>query len=51
MEHSKEGHMNHFFQFAYDGATLKNKDKYQAMGIQFADKYCKFDDAIALEFS
>ena len=37
MEHYEEGHMNKFCQFMHDGATLKNKDKNQAIGMHFAD--------------
>ena len=33
LEHWEESHQNKFAQFAHDGATLKNKDKYQAMGM------------------
>ena len=34
----------------HDGVTLKNKNKHQAIGIQFADKYRKHNNAIALAF-
>jgi len=50
LEHYEEGHHNRFFQFAHDRATLKNEDKYQSMGMQFADKEHKHNNAIALSF-
>ena len=37
MDHHKEVHQNTFCQFMHDGATLLNKDKHQAFGIQFSD--------------
>ena len=50
LEHYEEGHQNRFCQFMHDGFTLKNKDKHQAMGVQFADKDFKHDDVITLAF-
>ena len=34
----------------HDGATLKNKDKCQAMGMKIADKDCKDNNAMSLAF-
>ena len=50
MDHHEEGHRNNFCQFIHDGTTLKNKDKHQAMGMQFADEDGKYDNDIALAF-
>ena len=50
MENYEEGHRNRFCQLVHDGATLKNKDEHQAMGMQFSDKDCKHNDVIALQF-
>ena len=48
--HYEDGHQNRFYQFTHDAATLKNKDKHQAMGMQFADKDFNHANVIALEF-
>ena len=50
LENYEKGHHDRFCQFAHDRATLKNKDKHQVMGMQFSDKDCKHDGAIALVF-
>ena len=50
MDHCEEGHRNQFCQFAHDGATLKNRDEHQAMGIQFSDEDGEHDDVITLAF-
>ena len=50
MEHCEEGYRNRFCQFMHDGATLKSEDNHQAMCMQFADKDCKHNNAIALAF-
>ena len=50
LENYKEGYHNRFCQFVHDGATLKNKDKCQAMGVQFAGKHCEHNNVIALLF-
>ena len=33
LDHHKEASLNQFFQFAHDGATLLDKDKYQTFGM------------------
>ena len=48
MENFEEVHQNLFCQFAHDGATLKSKDEFQAMGVQFSDKDFKHNNAIPL---
>ena len=50
MEHYEEGYRNKFCQFVHDGATLKNEDKHQAMGMTFSDKDFKQNNVIALAF-
>ena len=50
IDHYEEVHHNQFCQFMHDGATLKNKEKHHAMGMQFADKDGKHNNVIALGF-
>ena len=50
LTHYEERHRNRVYQFMHDGATLKNKDKHQAMGMRLTDKDFKHNDAIALAF-
>ena len=50
MEYYEEGHQNRFCQFTHDEATFKNKDKHQAIGMQFAEKDFKHINATTLSF-
>ena len=50
IENCEEDQQNRFCHFRHAGATLLNKDKYQAYGMQFTDNLFGHDNAIALSF-
>ena len=39
-----------FFQFIHGGATLKNKQKFQAFGMNFLDRIFRHNNVLALSF-
>ena len=49
-EHYEQGYQNRFCQFAHDGDTLLNKDKYQAYGVKFTDNQFRHNNAIDFSF-
>ena len=50
MDHYEEANQNCFCQFVHDGATLLNKDKYQAFGMQFTDNQFRHNNETSLCF-
>ena len=50
LDRHEEANENQFCQFTYDSATLLNKDKHHALGIQFADSKFRHNNLIASLF-
>ena len=50
LDHQEEANENLFCQFVHDGATLLNKDKYQALVMQFADVKFRHNNVIISSF-
>ena len=50
LDHHEKANKKQFCQFAHDVATLLNKDKYQAFGMQFTDTKFGHNNVIASSF-